>query len=149
MGFGLFVPGGSLHWILIAFLIFPVLTVISMLICRLRDPQFPLFTHLPATGFGLAGWIVAKFLSQFFYFNGTGKEAGWRGFALPRLHSRVSPLAAGVAHASANTFTALFQPLDQKIMEITLFVFVAAIVLADRMWKRLPGEHPAVQKIVS
>lgn len=73
MGFGLFVPGGSLHWILIAFLIFPVLTVISMQICRLRDPQFPLFTYLPATGFGLA----------------------------------------------------------------------------DRMWKRLPGEHPAVQKIVS
>lgn len=164
-------PGGSPQWILIAFLIFPVLTVISMLICRLRDPQFPLFINLPATGFGLAGWIAAKFLSQFFYFNGTGEEAGWRGFALPRLQSRVSPLvaglilalvwvpwhlflwtaegrpvmtfsfwvssyllhipsciilcwcynrsrgsllAAGVAHVSANTFTALFQPLDQK-----------------------------------
>ncbi len=198
--------GGTLHWILIAFLIFPLLTVISMLISRFRDPQFPLFSNLPATGFGLAGWIALKFLSQFFYFNGTGEEAGWRGFALPRLQARVCPLvaglilalvwvpwhlflwtaegkpvmtltfwvssylihipsaiilcwcynrsrgsllAAGVAHASANTFTVLFQPLNQEIMEITLYLFVAAIVLADRMWKRLPGEHPAVQKALS
>ena len=56
-------------------------------------------------------------------------------------------LAAGIAHASANTIVALIQPLDQNIMIIVFFVFTAAIVILDRMWKPLPEEHPAVQRI--
>ena len=190
-------------WILIALLIFPFLTAISALISRFLGQESPSFSGLPATGFALVGWIAVKLLSQFFFFNGTGEEAGWRGFALPRLQAYTSPLVAGlilallwvpwhlflwigegrevltlslwvssyllhipsgiilcwcynrsrgsvliagIAHASANTIVALLQPLEQNIMIIVLFVFVAAIVLIDHMWKRLPEDHPAVQK---
>jgi len=55
-------------------------------------------------------------------------------------------LIAGITHASANTVVALLQPLEQNIMIIVLFVFVTAIVMIDKMWKRLPEEHLAVQK---
>lgn len=195
--------GANPAWILIALLVFPLLTLISALICRLLGQQSTLISSLPATGFGLAGWIAVKLLSQFFFFNGTGEEAGWRGFALPRLQAYTSPLVAGlvlallwvpwhlflwigegrdvlsisfwvssymlhipsaiilcwcynrsrgsvliagIAHASANTVVALLQPSEQNIMVIVLFVFAAAIVMTDKMWKRLPEEHPATQK---
>lgn len=59
--------------------------------------------------------------------------------------SRCSVLAAGIAHASANNVVAFVQPLEQNIMIIVFFAITAAIVLIDRMWKRLPGEHAAVQ----
>ena len=186
-----------------AFLIFPFLTVFSALIGRIASHESLSLSTLPATGFTLAGLYGIKFLSQFFFFNGTGEEAGWRGFVLPRLQakngplvaglilalvwvpwhlflwisegmevltlsfwassylmhipsaiilcwvynrSRGSVLAAGIAHASANTVVVFVQPLDQNIMIMVFFAFTAAIVLADRMWKRLPDEHPAVQR---
>jgi len=195
--------GANPAWILIALFVFPFLMVISALISRFLGQQSPSLSNLPATGFGLVVWIIVKLLSQFFYFNGTGEEVGWRGFALTRLQAYTSPLVAGlilallwvpwhlflwigegrdvltlsfwvssyllhipsgiilcwcynrsrgsvliagIAHASANTVVALLQPLEQNIMIIVLFVFVAAIVMIDQMWKRLPGEHPAVQK---
>ncbi|MHC1774928.1 MAG: CPBP family intramembrane glutamic endopeptidase [Lentimicrobium sp.] len=201
-----FRSGATPGWILTAVLIFPLLVVIPVLISWFPDRQSPLFSGFPASGFGLAVWIVLKFLSQFFFFNGTGEEAGWRGFALPRLQAHVSPLLAGlilslfwvpwhlflwmgegkavftlsfwlssyllhipsgiilcwcynrsrgsllvaaIAHASANTIVALLRPEQQNVMVITFFVFVAAIVLADRMWKRLPEEHPAVYRAVA
>ena len=198
--------GATPAWIIITLLIFPFLTATSVLISKFLGQQSPSFSSFPASGFGLVGWIAVKFLYQFFFFNGTGEEAGWRGFALPRIQayscpliaglilallwvpwhlflwigegkpvltlsfwvstylvhipsgiilcwcynrSRGSLLIAGIAHASANTITALLQPLNQDIFVIILFVFVVAIVLIDRMWKRLPEEHPAVQKTFS
>jgi len=199
------VSGGSFTWIILSFLLFPCLTIISVLVSRILGHETPSLSGLPATGFGLAGLFVVKFLSQFFYFNGTGEEVGWRGFALPRMQARSSPLvaglilalfwvpwhmflwigegrdvmkvsfwassyllhipsaiilcwcynrsrgsvlAAGIAHASANTIVAFLQPQEQDVMIIVFFVFTAIIVLADRMWKCLPDEHPAVQRII-
>ena len=193
----------SLRWVITAFLIFPFLTVFSALIGRIAGHESSSLSTLPATGFAMAGLYGIKFLSQFFFFNGTGEEAGWRGFVLPRLQAKTGPLvaglilalvwvpwhlflwisegrevltmsfwassylmhipsaiilcwiynrsrgsvlAAGIAHASANTVVVFVQPLDQNIMIMVFFAFTAAIVLADRMWKRLPDEHPAVQR---
>lgn len=198
------VSGGNLSWIIIALLLFPFLTMTSVLVSKLLGHETPAFSSLPATGLGLVGWFAVKFLSQFFYFNGTGEEVGWRGFALPRLQALTSPLvagliltlfwvpwhlflwisegrevmtfsfwvssyllhipsgiilcwcynrsrgnllAAGTAHASANTIVALLQPLEQNNMIIVFFVFAALIILVDRMWKRLPEGHLAVQGI--
>ncbi len=40
-----------------------------------------------------ADWLgVVKFLYKLFFFNATGEDAGWRGFAMPRLQARFSPL---------------------------------------------------------
>ena len=197
--------GVRILWVTVAFLVFPLLTIITALTGKLLGHESPSLSSLPATGFGLVLLFSVKFLSQFFYFNVTGEEVGWRGFVLPRLQSRTSPLiaglllalfwvpwhlflwigegrdvmtfsfwissyllhvpsgiilcwcynrsrgsvlAAGVAHASANTVVAFVQPVEPNIMIIVFFVFTAAIVMVGRMWRRLPVEHPAVQKTI-
>jgi len=114
--------GTSLSWIIIAFVLFPVLTIISVLISRLMGHETPSLSGLPATGFGLAGLFAIKFLSQFFYFNGTGEEVGWRGFALPRLQAQTSPLVAGLI--------------------LALFLGVFSGIIAFGLWKKPTWRWP-------
>jgi membrane protease YdiL (CAAX protease family) len=140
-------------------------------------------------------------LSWFFFFNATGEEAGWRGFALPRMQSLISPLVAclvlnlfwglwhlfpwmaegrpvftpeywgrtylellpgtvvlgwlynrsrgsilvaGIAHAAANTTYAFFPNLDWTVYNWTVAVAALVMIVVDRMWKKLPSDHPAV-----
>jgi membrane protease YdiL (CAAX protease family) len=198
--------GGALWWIILAFGLIPALSVISIFVSALLGRSLPP-TTLPATGIGLLGWIGLKFLYQFFFFNGTGEEVGWRGFALPRLQRRLSPLTAslilglvwvpwhlflwqaegkpidavpywtfaylihipaaviicwlfnrshgrvavaGIAHAAANTALALplFGSVDAVVLAVPLYGCAVVIVLADRMWQRLPMDHPAVHNTV-
>ncbi len=85
---------GVWGWVLLALLWIPALVVVSIFI---DDPRWglPFATYqLPATGLALVSLVMVKFLYQLFFFNATGEEAGWRGFALPRLQARVSPLVA-------------------------------------------------------
>ena len=58
--------------------------------------------------------------------------------------SRGNILVAGIAHASANTAFALLRNFDMTGLTLTFYAFVVVIVLADRMWKKLPSDHPAV-----
>jgi membrane protease YdiL (CAAX protease family) len=192
---------GALRWALLALILIPGLILISVAISRWLGRPTASFSALPATGIALVGWIALKFLYQIFFFNGTGEEVGWRGFALPRLQARVSPLlaslvislfwlpwhlflwraegqaiqtgsywlssyamhipagviicwlynrsrgsilVAGTAHAAANTAFALLGNLDLTVLMLTIYSFAAIIVLADRMWQKLPHDHPAV-----
>jgi membrane protease YdiL (CAAX protease family) len=192
---------GVLGWIFLSLALLPGLSLISLAVSRgLGRASASLFA-LPVTGITLVGWIALKFLYQLFFFNATGEEAGWRGFALPRMQAHLSPLVAslvialfwvpwhvflwraegqavqslsfwlfsylmhipasviicwlynrsrgsilvaGVAHAAANTAFALLQNFDMTGLALTFYAFVGIIVLADRMWKKLPSGHPAV-----
>ena len=85
---------GVWGWALLALLWIPTVILVSIFI---NNPRWGLLFaryQLPATGPVLIGLVVVKFLYQLFFFNATGEEAGWRGFALPRLQARTSPLIA-------------------------------------------------------
>ena len=194
-------------WILLAFILMPVLCLFSFTISYFlgRSPN-PLTVALPATGFALVGWIALKFLYQFLFFNGTGEEVGWRSFALPRFQLHISPLIAalilaliwvpwhyflwqaegravntfafwqmsylihipssviicwifnrsrgsiliaGITHASANTVMAMFGGFDITVLAITFYAFAVVIIFVDRMWRKLPKDHPAVYQNVT
>jgi membrane protease YdiL (CAAX protease family) len=190
-----------LGWVFLALALLPGLSLISLAVSRGLGRPSASLSALPVTGITLVGWIVLKFLYQLFFFNATGEEAGWRGFALPRMQAHLSPLVAslvialfwvpwhvflwraggqavqsfsfwlssylmhipasviicwlynrsrgsilvaGVAHAAANTAFALLQNFDMTGLTLTFYAFVGIIVLADRMWKKLPSGHPAM-----
>jgi membrane protease YdiL (CAAX protease family) len=194
---------GVWGWAFLAFVIFPATTLLSILISSLLGRQ-PIASHqFQETGLALIGLIAVKFLYQFFFFNATGEETGWRGFALPRLQARISPLVAsliialfwinwhwflwqaegnpifswqywivqyalhipasviigwfynrskgnilvaGIAHAAANTADGFFN-LDSMVLPLTLVFVALVLIVVDRMWKKLPSDHPAVYHV--
>ncbi|NTU56307.1 MAG: CPBP family intramembrane metalloprotease, partial [Anaerolineales bacterium] len=195
---------GVWGWALLALLWTPPLILISIFINDQRLGLLIAIHRLPATGLVLIGLVVVKFLYQLFFFNATGEEAGWRGFALPRLQARTSPLiaclvlnvfwplwhfflwmaegkpvyspeywgqtylthlsatvvigwfynrskgsilVAGIAHAAANTAFAFFTNLDWAIYNWTAAVAALVLIVLDRMWKKLPPDHPAVYQM--
>jgi membrane protease YdiL (CAAX protease family) len=192
---------GVWGWALLVLVWTPGLILISILISSQLGRQ-PLTAHrFQETGLVLIGLVTVKFFYQFFFFNATGEEAGWRGFALPRMQSLVSPLVAclvinifwplwhlflwmaegrpvfslvfwaqtylellpatvilvwfynrskgsilvaGIAHAAANTSYAFFPNLDWTVFNATVAVAALVLIVVDRMWKKLPSNHPAV-----
>lgn len=58
--------------------------------------------------------------------------------------SEGSILVAGVTHAAANTAFALFSNLDITTYSIIAGAVALGFILLNRMWKKLPPDHPAV-----
>lgn len=83
-------------WCLLALVLSPALTLLSIPISHLLGRQPIAGQWLGGTGLATIGLIVLKFLYQFLFFNAIGEEVGWRGFALPRLQARTSPLIASL-----------------------------------------------------
>jgi len=192
---------GVWGWAFLALVMVPGLILLSIPISSFLGRQ-PITSHqFPETGWVLIGLIAVKFFYQFFFFNATGEEVGWRGFALPRLQSLTSPLiaclvmnifwplwhlflwmaegrsifspeywgrtylellpatvtigwlynrskgsilVAGIAHAAANTAFMFFPNLDWTVYNMTVSVAALMLIVVDRMWKKLPSDHPAV-----
>jgi uncharacterized protein len=192
---------GVWGWSFLALVFIPGLILLSVAVSSLLGRQPISVSHIPATGLTLVGLIVVKFFYQLFFFNATGEEPGWRGFALPRLQTRTSPmiasliialfwapwhffldqaegnpvltlqywidrytgvillsllivwicnrakgsiLVAGITHASANTAEAFIPVRDGQVLSLIFLVTALVMILADRMWKKLPSDHPAV-----
>jgi membrane protease YdiL (CAAX protease family) len=188
-------------WALLALVLFPGLVLISVPIDRLLNKQPISSYQFPHAGLALIGLVIVKFLYQFFFFNATGEETGWRGFALPRLQTQTSPvlaaliigvfwatwhfpfwqvegqpvstleflvamyighmllsalivwicnraggsiLVAGITHAATNTAQAFIHLRDFRSLYVTFVIAVLVLILIDRMWKKLPSDHPAV-----
>jgi len=194
---------GVWGWALLGLVLTPALILLSVLTSSILGRQ-PLTAHqFPATGLALIGLVTVKFLYQLFFFNATGEEVGWRGFALPRLQARTSPmiaalvtaifwtpwhfflwqaegkpvltlhywieeylvhilfsvlivwicnrakgsiLVAGITHAAANTALAFFPGVDFPVFCVIMAITALAVILADRMWEKLPADHPAVYR---
>lgn len=193
---------GVWGWALLALVLVPALVLLSIPISSLLGRQ-PITSHkFPEKGLALIGAVAGRFIYQFFFFNATGEEIGWRGFALPRLQAFASPLiailvlnffwgpwhfflwqaegerpvftlafwaktylellpgtfliswfynrskgsilVAGIVHAAANTTFAFFPNLDWPVYNLTAAAAALVIIMADRMWKKLPADHPAV-----
>jgi uncharacterized protein len=85
---------GVWGWSLLALVLNPALVLLSIPISSFLGRQ-PITAHqFPDASLAMIGLMAVKFLYQFFFFNATGEEAGWRGFALPRMQSYTSPLVA-------------------------------------------------------
>lgn len=188
---------GVWGWALLALVLPLLLIILSSLIGGNQKSVMRIFD----ISWALAGLVLVKFIYQFFFFNATGEEAGWRGFALPRLQTRMSPLlaglllglfwppwhfllwqaegqpvmniqfwlqsyashipaallfvwfynrskgsilVAGIIHAAANTTSAIVPDLRWQIFDGVMLGFVGMVFLIDRMWRKLPADHPAV-----
>jgi membrane protease YdiL (CAAX protease family) len=120
-------PGrrGVHRWYFLALAVFPVLWGLGLFLTR------ALGMPMPRIGTPSAGAV----LQAFFYtlvFTGFAEEPGWRGFALPRLQARFSPLAASLVlgvfwavwHAPAR-----FGGIEDKPLADTLIEFVLIILL--------------------
>lgn len=81
-------------WALLALIWSPALILVSIIIKDQVRGLSMAIHQFPAIGLELFGLVLVKLLYQFFFFNATGEEAGWRGFALPRLQVCTSPLVA-------------------------------------------------------
>ena len=55
-----------------------------------------------------------------------------------------SILVAGLSHAATNTAQAFIPTC--ALLILTLSVSVLVMIFVDRMWKKLPPDHPAVYK---
>jgi len=190
-------------WALLALILFPAVYLISFPINSILTRQSVTSYQFPDMSLSLIGLVVLKFFYQFLFFNATGEETGWRGFALPRLQTHTSPLVAavviaffwvpwhffgwqaegqqvttlpfwalmyaghillsvlivwvynraggsilvaGFAHAATNTIQAFIPVQNILSLYLTLFVTVLVLILVDRMWQKLPSDHPAVYR---
>ncbi len=108
----LVVPRGHAAWYLAAVLITPALLVLSIAVEMVLGRE--LGSPRVSVDGGWPSVVIVVSLSaayRFFFANACGEEPGWRGFALPRLEARFSPLVANLILA---LFWALWHlPLPQ------------------------------------
>jgi hypothetical protein len=53
---------------------------------------------------------------------------------------------AGITHAAVNTAEAFIPTQDGQVLHLICLVTALVMILADRRWKKLPSDHPAVYR---
>jgi len=87
-------PRDGAVWYLVALLTFPLIHLIGTAIAQLFGLESGGGVGAITGGMLLAAGLT--FLRVFFFTGGINEESGWRGFMLPRLQARFSPLVAGL-----------------------------------------------------
>lgn len=188
-------PRGAVGYYLLALVLVPALWLLGNFLSRAMGTVVPVLRS-PDAGLKTLGLAILFFLYNFIY-GGLSEEPGWRGFALPRLQARLSPLVSslilgvfwavwhapwrfgGIEAASLSDTMAewilivfvtiiitwlfnrtqgslLVSALIHPAMNTTgylmnaalgalllLFLFTIFVIILDKMWKRLPDDHPA------
>lgn len=83
-----------LIWIIIAVVLWPLITLTGNFIGESLGLSSPAMPMRPQAPLPLA--MLVSFLWTIFFNGPLGEEAGWRGFAIPRLQQRFSPLVASL-----------------------------------------------------
>lgn len=126
-------PRGTPGYYLLALVLFPAIWLLGNLLSRALGMDVP-FSRYPAVDVKLLGMVILFFLYGIIY-GGLTEEPGWRGFALPRLQAKFSPLVSSlilgvlwaVWHAPARFGGIEAKSLSDTLVEWVLIVLVSVI----------------------
>ena len=153
----LVVPRGPAGYYLLALVLFIGIWTLGSALTRTLGLQVPVRTYPhAATRIGLVGAVALTFLYTALP-NALSEEVGWRGFALPRLQARHSPLVASIIlwvfwalwHAPAYLGGFEARSVEETVVEWALMLPVA--IMFTWFYNRAEGSilvtailHPAM-----
>ena len=126
-------PRGSFWYYFLAFFLVPVIWILGNLLNRVLGTELP-FIRSPKVDIKFVEMVILFFLYNIIY-GGISEEPGWRGFALPRLQAKFSPLVSSlilgvvwaVWHAPAHFGGIQAQSLSDTLVQWVLIVLVNII----------------------
>jgi len=126
-------PKGAFGYYLLALVLFPAFWLLGNLLSRALGMEVP-FSSYPTVDVKLLGMVILFFLYNIIY-GGLSEEPGWRGFALPRLQAKFSPLVSSlilgviwaVWHAPGRFGGIEAKSLSDTLVEWVLIVLVTVI----------------------
>ncbi len=134
-------PKGHFVWYLVAILLVPGALLLGAFITMLLGQDIS-WISLPY-GFELIGLITITFMYTFFYGAGTNEEPGWRGFALPRLQQKFSPLIASIILGLIWGFwhTPIYLPQYSSIIQYGIFLLntIKIAIILTWLYNRTGG----------
>ncbi len=124
---------GASGYYLLALVLVPAIWLLGNLLSRALGMEVP-FSRYPVVDANLLVLVILFFLYNFIY-GGLSEEPGWRGFALPRLQAKFSPLVSSlilgviwaVWHAPAKFGGIETSSLSDTLVEWVLIVLVTII----------------------
>jgi len=153
-------PRGPFGYYLLALVLFPAIWLLGNLLSRALGMDVP-FSRYPVVDVKLLGMVILSFLYGLIY-AGLSEEPGWRGFALPRLQAKFSPLVSSlilgviwaVWHAPGRFGGIEAKSLSDTLVEWVLIVLVT--VIFTWFYNRTKGSilvtalvHPAMNTATS
>ncbi|MFN2236259.1 MAG: CPBP family intramembrane glutamic endopeptidase [Anaerolineales bacterium] len=126
-------PRGAPGYYLLALVLFPAIWLLGNVLSRALGMEVPL-SNYPALDVRLLEMVTLFFLYNVIY-GGLSEEPGWRGFALPRLQAKFSPLGSSlilgvlwaVWHAPARFGGIEAKSPSDTLVEWVLIVLVTVI----------------------